>query len=65
MSKEIEAGGGTIPAASLYTYYKDKKVFRTFGVVTDEEENGSYFSETLGGGGCQNTPLYILRVMSK
>ena len=46
MSKEIEAGGGTIPAASLYTYYKDKKVFRTFGVVTDEEENGSYFSET-------------------
>ena len=46
MSKEIEAGGGTIPAASIYTYYKDKKVFRTFGVVTDEEENGSYFSET-------------------
>ena len=46
MSKEIEAGGQTIPAASLYTYYKYKKVFRTFGVVTDEEENGSYFSET-------------------
>lgn len=37
---EIKAEGVTIPAASLYPYYKEKKVVKTFVVVTDEEETG-------------------------
>ncbi|XP_057317776.1 uncharacterized protein LOC130662852 [Hydractinia symbiolongicarpus] len=37
---EIKAEGVTIPAASLYPYYEEKKVVKTFVVVTDEEETG-------------------------
>jgi len=39
ISKIIKAGGGTNPAASLYPYYSEKKMFDCFVIVTDEEEN--------------------------
>ena len=42
MCKLVTIGGGTTPAASLFPYYKDKRVFKTFVVVTDEEENVTY-----------------------
>ncbi|XP_046571651.1 uncharacterized protein LOC124279819 [Haliotis rubra] len=38
----IRAEGGTAPAASLYPYYKEKEVVKTFIVVTDEEEMDEY-----------------------
>lgn len=34
--------GGTAPAASLYPFYKNKEVVKTFIIVTDEEENGDF-----------------------
>ncbi|XP_046353940.2 uncharacterized protein LOC124133552 [Haliotis rufescens] len=34
----IRAEGGTAPAASLYPFYKEREVVKTFIVVTDEEE---------------------------
>ena len=38
----IEADWSTIPAASLYPYYKKKEVVKTFFIVTDEGENGRW-----------------------
>ena len=42
LSREIKADNSTNPAASLYPYYEEKKVVRTFVIVTDEEENGTF-----------------------
>ena len=51
MCKVVTIGSGTTPAASLFPYYKEKRVFKTFVVVTDEEENGTYNEEREGDGG--------------
>ena len=40
LSTMIEADQSTIPAASLYPYYENKEVVKTFVIVTDEGENG-------------------------
>ena len=41
MAVTVTARGGTAPAASLYPFYKNAEVVKTFIVVTDEEENQS------------------------
>ena len=41
LAVDTEAGGGTTPAASLWPFYENKEVVKTFIMVTDEEENGS------------------------
>ena len=45
LAATMKATGGTAPAASLYPYYQDKKVVKTFIVVTDEEENQGFQNE--------------------
>ena len=40
LAVDTRAGGGTTPAASLWPFYKEKEVVKTFIMVTDEEENG-------------------------
>ncbi|KAL3857791.1 hypothetical protein ACJMK2_012426 [Sinanodonta woodiana] len=47
LAVDTTAGGGTTPAASLYPYFKDKKIIKTFIVVTDEEENGTIQHEEM------------------
>ncbi len=42
MMKKFKAYNSTAPAASLYPYYKNKEVIKTFILVTDEVENKSY-----------------------
>ncbi|XP_060085365.1 uncharacterized protein LOC132564751 [Ylistrum balloti] len=44
LALETKAGGGTSPAASLWPYYENKEVVKTFIMVTDEEENSGYQS---------------------
>ena len=44
LSKEILASGCTTPAASLFPYYEQKKIVKTFVIVTDEEENTKHQS---------------------
>ncbi|CAG5117351.1 unnamed protein product [Candidula unifasciata] len=39
LALSTKAEGGTAPAASLYPFYKNKEVVKTFIIVTDEEEN--------------------------
>ncbi len=39
LSQKCRAGNMTSPVASLYPYYRDKKVIKTFILVTDEIEN--------------------------
>jgi hypothetical protein len=39
---KFTAGGCTAPAASLYPYYINKEIVKTFVIVSDEEENTSY-----------------------
>ncbi|KAJ8319834.1 hypothetical protein KUTeg_001421 [Tegillarca granosa] len=34
--------GGTTPASSLYPFYKNKEIVKTFIIVTDEDENGEF-----------------------
>lgn len=38
LAMEVNAGGGTCPAAALFPFYQTKEVVKTFVVVTDEEE---------------------------
>ncbi|XP_052787806.1 uncharacterized protein LOC128222742 [Mya arenaria] len=49
LAVDTRAGGGTTPAASLWPFYNEKEVVKTFIIVTDEEENGKchdmYFDE--------------------
>jgi len=45
-AKDIKAQNSTSPSASLYPYLRDKKVVKTFIIVTDEEENTSCNSES-------------------
>lgn len=40
LSNLIKADNCTTPAASLYPYFKQKKIVKTFVIVTDEGENG-------------------------
>ncbi|ARF09941.1 hypothetical protein Indivirus_6_7 [Indivirus ILV1] len=40
--KKFKAYGCTAPCASLYPYYKNKEIVKTFILVTDEVENMSY-----------------------
>jgi hypothetical protein len=42
ISQTIKASGYTSPAASLYPFYQNKEIVKTFIVVTDEEENTGY-----------------------
>lgn len=42
MMKKFKAYNTTAPAASLYPYYKNKEIIKTFILVTDEVENKSY-----------------------
>ncbi|XP_033635030.1 uncharacterized protein LOC117296291 [Asterias rubens] len=43
LATTLSAVGGTAPAASLLPYYTEKKVCKTFIMVTDEEENDPIF----------------------
>lgn len=40
--KTVKVMGCTAPASSLWFYYKDKKVVKTFIIITDEYENRAY-----------------------
>ena len=42
LSQIIKANNSTAPAASLHVYYEKKKLIKTFIIVTDEGENGSF-----------------------
>jgi hypothetical protein len=42
LSTRCHAHSSTCPAASLYPYFTERKVVKTFIVVTDEEENTNY-----------------------
>ncbi|XP_022082129.1 uncharacterized protein LOC110974636 [Acanthaster planci] len=41
LASTLNTEGSTVPAASLLPYYEEKKVIKTFIMVTDEEENGT------------------------
>ncbi|KAK3576583.1 hypothetical protein CHS0354_011259 [Potamilus streckersoni] len=51
LAVDTKAGGGTAPAASLYPYFKDKKIIKTFIVVTDEQENQTIKHQEMGENG--------------
>lgn len=42
MAVNINADGGTAPAASLFPFYEKKQEIKTFIIVTDEEENTAF-----------------------
>ncbi|KAH3736540.1 uncharacterized protein LOC127850969 [Dreissena polymorpha] len=49
LAVEMQAGGGTTPAASLWPFYEKKEVVKTFIIVTDEEENGQSHGDNFNG----------------
>ncbi|XP_033112656.1 uncharacterized protein LOC117113434 isoform X2 [Anneissia japonica] len=42
LATTLQTTGSTCPASSLWRFYKNKEVVKTFVVVTDEEENTNY-----------------------
>ena len=42
LAVDTKLGGGTSPVNSLLPFYEKKEIVKTFIIVTDEEENGTY-----------------------